>query len=203
MVCSIIQNPSSSDQIVHVASCTCHLKETAVEIKQLSEVIPDDLRSCLLSQDQESASSLLSQDDDDLDTASSISSQESVELEYRVSWATEIVQEVRYRPRTHYADVCDLHYTKADYQQFRQEYKEQLIRTRLEEKRIKREEERKNRENQETPISWLVNMFHSRLVSSEGESSSSKQQTSLASAIQSHAPKEVQIELLVDTLYIF
>lgn len=198
MVCSLIQSSSNSEQVVHVASCTCHLKETAVEIKQVDQVIPD-LRSCLLLQDQDSVSSLLSQDDD-IDTASSISSQDSAELEYRVSWATEIVQEIRYRPRTHFADVRDLHYTKADYAHFRQEYKEQLIRTRLEEKRIKREEEKKRRENQETPISWLVNLVHSHFAS-EGESST--KQTTICKQIQSHKPKEVQIELLVDTLYIF
>ena len=200
MVCSLIQSSSTSEQVVHaVASCTCHLKETAVKIKQVDQVIPD-LRSCLLLQDhQDSVSSLLSQDDD-FDTASSISSQDSAELEYRVSWAAEIVQEVRYRPRTHFADVRDLHYTKADYAQFRQEYKNTLIRNRLEEKRIKREQERKMRENQETPISWLVNLVHNHFVS-EGESST--KQTTIGKQIQSHKPKEVHIELLVDTLYIF
>ncbi|GFH56305.1 predicted protein [Chaetoceros tenuissimus] len=200
MVCSLIQSPSNSEQVVHVASCTCNLKESAVEIKQADQIIPD-LRSCLLLQDdQESASSLLSQDDD-LDTASSISSQDSDEqLEYRVTWANEIVKEIRYRPKTHFADVSDLHYTKSDYSKFRQAYKEELIRTRLEQKRIKREEERKMRENQGTPISWLVNLVHSQFV---GESSTSKTNATISNAIQSHKPKEVQIELLVDTLYIF
>lgn len=201
MVCSLIQSPSNSEQVVHVASCTCNLKESAVEIKQNDQVIPD-LRSCLLLQqqeDQDSASSLLSQDDD-LDTASSISSQDSAELEYRVTWANEIVQEVRYRPKTHFADVSELHYSKSDFAKFRQAYKEELIRNRLEQNRIKREEERKQRENQETPISWLVNLVHTHFVS-EGESST--KQTTISKAIQSHKPKEVQIELLVDTLYIF
>jgi len=140
---------------------------------------------------------------EDSDSASSITSQDSSDsLCTTVTWASEIVQDVRYRPKTSSTDKNQLYYNSTDFSRFRQTYKEQLIKIAVEKRRQDRDEKRRQEQSSlETPLSWVVNKVHNYFSISTASGPTSSSTASTIS--RKKLGKEMHLEMLVDTLYLF
>jgi len=146
--------------------------------------------------------------DDDSDSGSSLSSQDSSDsLSSRVSWASDIIQDVHYRPKLTNLEKNQQFYSGSDYQQFRHSYKCQLFKAAKARKVQEAEEQeeqasRREQSRQETtPLSWLVNSLHSYLSRRAPEGCEERSQE--RNMNRTSIGKELHIELLVDTLYLF
>ena len=140
---------------------------------------------------------------EDSDSASSITSQDSSDsLCATVTWASEIVQDVRYRPKTSTTDKNQLYYNSTDFSRFRQTYKEQLIKVAVEKRRQDREEKKRQEQSSlESPLSWVVNTVHNYFTISTASGPTS---SSIGAALsRTKIGKEMHLEILVDTLYLF
>eukprot|EP00979_Chaetoceros_neogracilis_P012307 scaffold3215_cov248-Chaetoceros_neogracile.AAC.1 len=113
-----------------------------------------------------------------------------------VTWASEIVQEIRYIPKTSCtSEKMILFYNSADYSRFRQNYKEFLFKNAIESRRRDREEKwRKEEQSSYETISWVVNKVHNYLYS---------QNCWCTGITPAKTKSDVHLDMLVDTLYLF
>ncbi len=141
----------------------------------------------------------------------------------RVSWAPEVVTDVRFRPRTSAEDKTTFFYTSADQQRFRQEYKMQIRAV----QRMRREQYERSRQQQQqrvteaqqeepeeitssttsessqhllnNPLSGFINLMSTYLSrpSSPTQEQSNENQSTMSRI------SNLETAVLVDTLYLF
>lgn len=147
--------------------------------------------------------------DNDSGSASSLSSLDSTDsLSFGVSWAPQVVREVHYRPRLSDCEKRQLFYKCSDYHRFRQTYKDQLLKAGMERRKNAKQMKNKERAEEEdilhntTPLTWIVNKVHNYFTASASKPSSQPRGKAVESRSIS-TNKDLHLELLIDTLYLF
>ncbi len=156
------------------------------------------------------------EEESDAGSSSSLSSIDSTDsLSSRVSWSPKLVDKVHYRPVLSHHEKDKLFYTCSDYIIFRRLYKEHLIHASMERKRrktrelvevLQKDEPQDNITTQDefliAPLTWLVNSVYNFFWSLES-SSGVKNDVQETGRMQRAIPPIVEVELLVDTMYLF
>ena len=153
--------------------------------------------------------SLLWEDESDSSgSSSSLDSRDSSDsLSSRVSWSPTLVDKVHYRPTISHNEKDKLFYSCSDYITFRRLYKEHLIQVgikrRRKSKKLKMQKDQPEQSNKKeeachdiSPLTWLANnvqIFFSTESSGHHTLRENRKPTRRA----------LDIELLVDTLYLF